>query len=135
MTALRRNLGLFVAISTLTFSAHADLQSDFDSGVRALRRGNTEEALSIFQGILAEDPSNEAAYQLWQQADDQAWIEVLMAGGQFELIGKRLMALAEIGRKERANDGDAIKALVRTATGEDVIERKARCASAFERSR
>ncbi len=124
MTALRRNLGLFVAISTLTFSAHADLQSDFDSGVRALRRGNTEEALKIFQGILADDPSHEAAYQLWKQADDQAWVEVLMAGGQFELIGKRLMGLAEVGRKERRNDGDAVKALVRKATGEDVIERK-----------
>ena len=124
MTALRRNLGLFVAISTLTFSAHADLQSDFDSGVRALRRGNTEEALKIFQGILADDPSNEAAYQLFKQADDQAWIEVLMAGGQFELIGKRLMGLADVGRVERRNDGDAIKALVRQVTSEDVIERK-----------
>lgn len=124
MTALRRNLGLFVALSALSLSAHADLQSDFNSGVQALRRGNTAEALQIFQGILASDPSNEDAYQLWQQADDQAWIEVLMAGDQFELIGKRLMQLAEVGRKERRNDADAIRALVTDATGDDVIARK-----------
>jgi HEAT repeat protein len=120
MTGLRRNLGLAIAI--LAFSAPSwaavrvisadELSDTFKQGVDLLQRGHKDEALKAFQKVLALSPNEEAAYGLWKDNDYGVWRDILVEGGQFELIGKRLIQLARVGRKAHQNDAEAIKTLV-----------------------
>ena len=64
MTGLRRPVLSLLALSL--FSLASTAQSTFEQGVEALMRGNIEEALKLFQQVLAEDASNADAYELWQ---------------------------------------------------------------------
>ncbi len=132
MTGLRRNLGLVIALSSLTVPAWArgsvasqDVKSTFDQGVEMLQRGHHDEALAAFQKVLAMNPTQEQAYELWKSSDPAVWRDLLVEGGQFELAAKRLMELARTARKAHANDAAAIQPLVVTvATGSDALARR-----------
>ena len=140
MTILRRNVGLLLALSaTLSPNAMAapmaptagplwsaqDLTSDFQEGVQLLNQGRKEEALVVFQRILASDPSNEAAYELWKEVEHQVWIDLLTEGGEFELVAGRIIERAELKMVERKNDEDAIRELVSTLRSTDsTLERR-----------
>lgn len=127
MTGTSRKLGLFVVVSALatpcalaalpaaTVRASVsvqDAQATFQQGVDFLRRGRDEEALRAFEKVLASNPSTEEAYQLWKSTDHEVWLDILSKEGDFELIAKRLMGLASMGRLERRDDADAIRALI-----------------------
>jgi len=129
MTGIRRPLGLVLVtaclFSTTGWASAPDEVSDaFREGVAALRQGDDQTALDAFQRVLALDPSHAAAYDLWQTTDHEIWLKIMVKGGDFELIAKRLGSLARLGREERRNDEDAIRELVSTALGDDVVERK-----------
>jgi len=136
MTGLRRNLGFVIALASLTVPVVAapavggiapqdDVQSTFAQGVEMLQRGHTEDALAAFQKVLAMNPTQEQAYELWKGTDVAVWRDILVAGGQFELAGKRLIELARLGRKAIANDEAAIKGLVaKVVTDGDAVERR-----------
>ena len=125
MTGMRRHLGLFALMTALSFSAQAtslDEASDlFNEGVELLNRGEDAAALEKFSAVLALDPSNEAAYELWKSTEHEVWLNILVKGGQYELIAKRLMNKAELGRAEKADDEAAIRGLLREIQGDDVI--------------
>ncbi len=89
-----------------------DAKALFNEGVELFRRGQDEEALKKFQDVLAADPTQEIAYQLWKETDHEVWLRLLVKGGEFEKIGRRLSDLASVGRKERSDDAEAISALV-----------------------
>src|SRR5262245_40969134 len=89
-----------------------DARALFNEGVELFRRGQDEEALKKFQDVLAADPTQEIAYQLWKETDHEVWLRLLVKGGEFEKIGRRLSDLASVGRKERSDDAEAIAALV-----------------------
>ncbi|MCC6408022.1 MAG: HEAT repeat domain-containing protein [Planctomycetes bacterium] len=127
MTGSLRKLGLAFVFSTgaLSMSAFAqDVQELFNQGVQALKKGEDDAALTYFQKVLAAQPSHEQAYELWKTTEHQIWLDILVKKGDFELVGKRLMALAEMGRAERKNDGDAIKALLADVKVDDVVTRR-----------
>ncbi|HEV8113831.1 MAG TPA: HEAT repeat domain-containing protein [Planctomycetota bacterium] len=131
MTGLRRNLGLVIALSSLTAPVWAgplgtqDVKSTFDQGVEMLQRGHHDEALAAFQKVLAMDPTQEQAYELWKSSDPSVWRDLLVEGGQFELTAKRLIELARLARKTHANDPAAIQPLVVTvATDADATARR-----------
>ncbi|MCH2107612.1 MAG: HEAT repeat domain-containing protein, partial [Planctomycetes bacterium] len=128
MTGLRRNLGLLVAFTALSTGALAtpalDIDQDFRQGVELLRRGNDAAALKKFAAVLAADPSHEKAYELWKTTDHQIWLDLLVKGGQYELVAKRLMGLAELSRNERQNDADAIRGLLDNVESDDVLVRR-----------
>lgn len=151
MTGSPRTLGLVLALSTFTAPAlvHAapttlalsavswrsadDVEELFKKGVEALNRGHDAEALKAFQMVLAKDPSHAQAYQLWKDTDHQIWLDILTKQGDFELVAKRLMGLAEMGRAERKNDGEAIKKALEGVRSEDSLtSRKARNTLASE---
>lgn len=120
MTGMLRSLGLslvFVALAAPVTVAQ-DLKDSFDAGVAQLRRDNVDEALATFQEILASDPDQSAAYELWSSTDHEDWIELLTRGGEFELFAKNMMELVKLGHKERQNDPDAIRAHVQTIVGD-----------------
>jgi len=126
MIGLRRPL-ILLAVATAAFATPtfaADEVSDtFQQGVDLLQRGQKEEALAIFQQVLAMDPSHEAAYELWLKVDHEIWLQLLVMSGDYELVAKRLMTLASAGRKARENDEDAIRALIAELDTTDVPTR------------
>jgi len=115
---------LFVCVAPLSAAPADEIQDAFDEGMQLLREGNDEDALRAFRRVLALDPGNEAAYELWKETDSQVWLEMLVRGGEIEQIAKRISVLARAGREGKRDDGDAIRALVEKVQGEDAIERR-----------
>jgi HEAT repeat protein len=128
MTGLRRNLGLLVAFAALSTGAMAtpvqDIDQDFQQGVELLRRGKDAAALAKFSAVLAADPSHEQAYEFWKVTDHQIWLDLLVKGGQYELVAKRFMGLAELDRNERRDDKDTIRDLLDNVESDDVLVRR-----------
>ncbi len=127
MTGMRRPLGLIALLAALGLPATAaplsDAQDAFQEGVEAMRSGDDSTALEKFTEVLAEDLSNEAAYELWKSTEHEVWVDMLVKQGQFELIAKRLLSKAQLGRVEKQDDETTIRGLLRTIQGDDVIER------------
>lgn len=128
MRGLRRSIGLFVALSGLAlpaWSGPADEVSDlYREGVDLVRKGRYEEALERFTRVLALQPSHEAAYELWKSTEQDILLDLLVKGGQYELVAKRFLDLARLSRNERRNDPDAISELLRKLDDPDVMVRK-----------
>jgi hypothetical protein len=119
----RRTLGLVLSLAA--FASPLLGQDRFAEGVDLWGQGKKAEALQVFQEILASDPTNEAAYEMWSSTNEEIWLDLLVEGGEYKAIAERLMERAELGRKARANDVDAIKALVREIRGTaSVIDRR-----------
>lgn len=122
-----RPLGLaagLILLAAPTFAAPTnDAQDTFDEGIQLLRRGRDEEALRAFQQVLAMDLSNEDAYELWKNTDAEIWLEMLTREGDMQVVTKRLMSMAKLRRTERRDDSEAIRELLRSATGDDVVGR------------
>jgi HEAT repeat protein len=118
-----RSLSL-LAFSFASLALPATAQSeDFQKAVEALDRGNAEEALGHLQAVLATDPSNEAAYELWVNTEHTVWLKLLIKGGEIELVAKELVERAQMGRKQRQNNPDAIRELVKELASEDALVR------------
>lgn len=123
-----RPLGLaagLVLLATPSFGFAADAEDTFNEGIDLLRRGRQEEALTRFQQVLAMDLSNEEAYELWKNTDAEIWLEMLSQEGDLQLVTKRLMAMAKTRVQERRDDPEAIRELIRAATGDDLVARMA----------
>ena len=140
MTGLRRTLGLVVALAALNPPAWASIssapgmlladeaQDTFQQGIEMLERGRRDEALKLFQKLLASDLSQDQAYDLWKTAGDRPFTMLLVEGGEFELVAKRLLELTRAARNEHKNDAAAIQALVTEVTSVDAdqaVRRKA----------
>ncbi len=126
MMSLRRPLALLAAATALSVAVSAQsLEDTFNQGVELYQRGNSAAALKKFQECLAMDPGHDAAYELFKATEHDIWLKLMVEGGEYELVAKRLMSLAEIGRKERMNDPDAIRALVGELNTDDVLKRVA----------
>ncbi|MBK7874631.1 MAG: hypothetical protein IPJ77_02590 [Planctomycetes bacterium] len=125
MTGLRRTMGFVFALAAFQaplWATNLDEVTDtFKQGVEQWQRGHEKEALDLFKKVLASSPTQESAYALWTDPDIgyAVWRELLTSGGEAELVAKRLIDLARVERKARANNEDAIKALVAEATGSD----------------
>jgi HEAT repeat protein len=96
---------------------------DFQKAVEALERGANEEALGLLQNVLNADLSNEAAYELWNSTENKVWLKLLTQGGELELVAQELVKKAQLGRKQRQNNPDAIRALVKQLASDDVLAR------------
>ena len=107
---------------TVQDDAHATLMQAID----LLERGRREQALAAIQKVLAMDLSPEQAYALWKQAGDDAFLRILVEGGEFELAAKHLLEKTRTERRARRDDAAAIQALVTTVTAPsaDPVERR-----------
>ena len=117
-TRSRSTLGLLLALLPLSGSALAD---DFSDGVKAFQNGEKEAALAHFQAALASDPSNEDAYEWFKATSHDIWLDMMVEGGEFELIAKRFMERARLGSAAMSSDADAIKDLVRSLRAADNV--------------
>ncbi len=127
MTGMRRHLGLFALLTAMSLPALALSKGEasdlFKEGVDLLNRGEDAAALEKFSAVLALDPSNEAAYELWKSTEHEVWLNILVKGGQYEIIAKRLMNKAQLGMSEKADDQAAIAGHLRDLQSDDVIVR------------
>ena len=124
MTGLRRTIFVAAlaafAVSPLTTQARADEVSDtFNQGVDLLQRGRRAESLTTFRKLLGMGPTQAQAFDLWQNTPAQIWTDLLVEGGDFELIAKRLLSLSIQERVTRKADAEAINGLVAKATDTD----------------
>jgi CheY-like chemotaxis protein len=116
MTGLRRNLAP-TALALALFAAPAAAQSSdlarlFNEGLALLEQGQEAEALATFQRALALDPSSDEAYELYRSTEQEVWLRLLVREGQFEIVAKRFIDMADLGRIERLDDRDAIRELL-----------------------
>ncbi|MFM7298955.1 MAG: hypothetical protein ACKO4Q_17250, partial [Planctomycetota bacterium] len=97
MTGSYRKLGLALAALCLTAPAALaqDIEGTFKQAVDLLQRDRKDEALRMFQKVLAMEPSAEQAYALWTSTDHDTWLEILRTKGDIELVGRRMMALVD----------------------------------------
>lgn len=106
------------------FSAPVRAQSDdFQAAVDALSRGANEEALGLLQKVLGADLSNETAYELWTNTENKVWLKLLTQGGELELVARELVQKAKLGRRQRENNPDAIRDLLKQLNTEDAVAR------------
>jgi HEAT repeat protein len=120
----KRSSRLLAAFLLLALPAAAQVDDLFRQGVDHLSRGQNEEALAAFQKVLAEDPSNQVAFELWQSTSSDVWLKLLTLGGDYEQVAKRFLEIATLGRKERRNDEEAIRAALTELETDDVAARQ-----------
>jgi HEAT repeat protein len=96
---------------------------DFQAALSALERGANEEALGRLQKVLGADLSNESAYELWVNTENRVWLKLLTQGGELELVARELVEKAKLGRKQRENNPDAIRELVKKLSDDNVVAR------------
>lgn len=126
MTRIRTTLGLLLPLAVALPVSADDLQDSFNQGVELLKKGDREGALAQFRAALAADPSSEEAYELWRSTEHQVWLDMLVEGGEFELIARRMMEKVRISEAELSTDEDAIAELVDVLRGSsDVVARRA----------
>jgi len=127
MTGMHRKLGTLLVLTALAAPAARaqDIEATFAEGVSLLQRGEDAQALAAFKKVLAADPSHEQAYELFKNTEHAIWLEILTKQGDFELVAKRLMGLASMGRNEHRNDPEAIRGLVGKLGTDDPITRRA----------
>jgi CheY-like chemotaxis protein len=117
-----------LAVSLLAFVAAPlraqSVEDKFRNGCDLYFRGKVEEALKLFQEVLAENPSNEQALELYEQAGREVFSLMLIKGGEFETTAKRFLELATIARKEKSDDPAAISALVEKAMSGNYLDRR-----------
>lgn len=125
MTRSSRKFGLALALVALALPASADVQDTFQEGQDLYRRGKKAEALAKFHEVLAGDPTNEMAWRMWQAADQDLFIDLMMDGGEYHKVSTRLQTLATAGRRELQRDQDAIDELVANIRGtSNIAERR-----------
>lgn len=112
------------ALSLVASAAPVDLADDMDTVIRHLDLGEDEEALAALRAILAQDPSQEEAYELWKNTESRVWTRLLVKGGQFEIGVGHLMNLARLQRGALSRDEDAIRGRWARATGNDIVDRR-----------
>ena len=115
---------LFGILIGLVAPATGSAQNEaFTEGVKLYRLNKLDEALSQFEAAIAEDPTNEQAFELWRATDHAVWQALLLEKGEISKIAKHLLDRATLGRKERSRDQDAIDGLVAQATSGDYGQR------------
>jgi len=95
----------------------AQIDSLFEQAKDLWQRDRPAEAAAILKQLLAQDPSQETAYDLLRKAEYQMFLDLLKEGGDSELVARRLLDLAYREEQKKAKDVDAIRALTDQAIG------------------
>lgn len=90
--------------------------SPLQEAVNMLRLNQKAEATAKLQEIIAGDPSNEAAHDLYQSISQDEWYMLMTEKGEVSKIAQSILARAKTTQRERSRDEAAIQDLVNTAT-------------------
>jgi len=78
----------------------------FEQGMVAFHNGNFDLAQSKFREVISENPSNADALLLLHQSED-ALLELLIAGGEFETFAREMLASARTEGRTAMRDANA----------------------------
>ncbi|MEZ6014179.1 MAG: HEAT repeat domain-containing protein [Planctomycetota bacterium] len=129
MSRVSRHLGLVLALAVFAAPQRAVAQDDvkelFDQARGLLERGEKQDALRAFQRVLAADPSHEQAFELFMSTEREVVLQLLVEGGDFELVAKRFLERARAGQRELQRDESAIaEAVAAFFAADDAVERR-----------
>lgn len=118
----RTLLAALILVLAPASAAAQDVQSLFDEGMSAYRGGNYEEARTKFRQVVAANPGHADAVALLGESED-ALLELLIAGGEFETFAKEILAAASTGTREAMRDADAAAQDAEAVFSEDLNTR------------
>ncbi|MGQ0554026.1 MAG: HEAT repeat domain-containing protein [Planctomycetota bacterium] len=121
-------LGLLtVALPTWSGAALAqDAEGSFQEALQAYQAGNLDGAVEQLKAVLAENPSHEEAYRLWEQAERNVITRMLLERGELGRLAERFLGLATLGRQEAVADPEAAaEAVQRLLEGDEVAREQA----------
>ena len=105
-SALRLLVGATLFTVSATSANAQTSQQLLDQGMAAYHQGNYEAATAKFREIVASNPSNADALQMLHQSED-ALLELLIEGGEFEAFAREILASARSEGREAMRDLDA----------------------------
>lgn len=116
-TRIGKSLLSFVAalLPCALLPAQSEVEKLFQEGVRLLRMGERDQAMVKLRQVLAADPSNKEAFDLWREADESNFLLLLEEAGDFAKIGEMLLNRAAMSSGELSRDPEAIAKLVEQA--------------------
>ena len=77
--------------------------------VTQYRIGNEAKAIEMLQKIVASDPSDQEAFEMWRSIDQEVWHALLVSNGELGKIAKFLVGKARVARKEMSRDAAEIE--------------------------
>ncbi|MHC4836853.1 MAG: hypothetical protein ACYTF3_01510 [Planctomycetota bacterium] len=119
LTTIVAGAALFVSLAS---PVHAQ-QELLDEGMKAYRQGNYEAALENFRAIVAADPTSADAMSMLQSSED-ALLELLVAGGEFETFAREILVAAREGGVEAMRDMAAAAAAAEGCFSDDFRTRQ-----------
>jgi len=114
-------------IFALLLSASAFGQSaedNFNAAVEAYRNGETAAAVDGLKAALAENPSNEEVFRMWETVDQQTIKDMLLSQGDLGALAERFLGLARVGQQQLSADPGNAAELVDTLLNGDGLERE-----------
>jgi tetratricopeptide (TPR) repeat protein len=93
--------------------------SALQEAVTMLRLSKKDEAIAKLREILAADPSNADALQLYRSVSQDEWYLLMTTQGEVQKIAQSILERAKVDLKAKNRDEAAIAALVATATAGD----------------
>ena len=118
---------LLAAVVSFVVGGVALAQNPLQEAVTMLRLNQKEEAVAKMQDILSDDPSNEAAHEMYTSVSQDEWFMLMTEEGEVQKIARSILERAKTVDRERSRDEAEIQALVDTATdaGNDYDTRRA----------
>ena len=107
---------LAVAVALVVGGSALAQGSPLQEAVDLLRLNKKAEAVAKLQAIIAGDPSNEEAHDMYQAVSQDEWYMLMTESGEVSKIARSILDRAKTTQRERSRDEDAINALVATAT-------------------
>ncbi len=110
---------LAAAVAVVVGGAALAQDSALKEAVALLRLNKQEEGVAKLKEILAADPSNADALQLYQSVSQDEWYMLMTSKGEVQQIAQSILARAKAERKESSRDEATINELVAKATALD----------------
>ena len=116
-------VGAVAAIFLALPAAAQGPQELLQQGMAAYNQGDYDTARAKFREILAADPSNAQALELLNQSED-ALLELLIAGGEWEVFAAEILAAAGTASQEVMRDPEAANAAAEDVFSDDFATRQ-----------
>ena len=110
---------LAVAVAAVVGGSAFAQDTQLKDAVTLMRLSKPEEALAKLREILASDPSNTKALELYRSVSQDEWFMLMTSKGEVQQIAQTLLDRARVDMKAHSRDEAAIAALVATATTKD----------------
>ena len=102
-SALRLLVGASLFTFSVNFASAQDAQTLLEQGMSAYHQGDYDLAKNKFREIVSSNPANADALQMLHNSED-ALLELLVAGGEFEAFAREILAAARTEGRETMRD-------------------------------